>query len=251
MAVTRRYPVIALIASLLLLLALMSLGGLALAQETPTGDQPPTGQTTTPPTGQTQASPLQIYFFQNGELVGVTRDVPGGGQMVEFTVNELFKGPSEDEVAQGFSTFVPAGLKLLYSTKSMTGNDYSVNLSSELMALKDTPEQAKMAMQQIVSTLKDAAKTDSIKVTVDQDESNRGVDAITALGLNPKDLGITTSKEAAGKSSYLWLYILIILAVTLVVLAVLIPLLLSNRKAETALSQEIEEEKTKRDDKKK
>ena len=223
MAVTRRYPVIALVASLLLLLALMSLGGLALAQDTPSGDQQPTDQTTTPQTEQAQATPLQIYFFQNGELVGVTRDVPGGGQMVEFTVSELFKGPSEDEVAQGFTTFIPAGLKLL-STKSMTGNDYSVNLSSELMALKDTPEQAKMALQQIVSTLKEAAKTDSIKLTVDEDESNRGVDAFAALGVNPKDLGLTTSKEAAGKSSYLWLYILIILAVTLIILATLIPL---------------------------
>lgn len=251
MAVTRRYPVIALVASLLLLLALMSLGGLALAQDTPSGDQQPTDQTTTPQTEQTQATPLQIYFFQNEELVGVTRDVPGGGQMVEFTVSELFKGPSEDEAAQGFTTFIPAGLKLLYSTKSMTGNDYSVNLSSELMTLKDTPEQAKMALQQIVSTLKEAAKTDSIKLTVDEDESNRGVDALAALGLSAKDLGITTSKEAAGKSSYLWLYILIILAVTLIILATLIPLFLSNRKAAAALAQEIEEGKTKRDDKKK
>lgn len=251
MAITRRCPVIVLVASLLMLLALSSLGGLALAQDTPTGDQPPTGQTSTPPTEQAQATPLQIFFFQNGELVGVTRDVPGGGQMVEFTVSELFKGPSEEEAAQGFSTFIPAGLKLLYSTKSMTGNDYSVNLSSELMTLKDTPEQAKMAMQQIVSTLQGAAKTDSIKVTVDEDESNRGVDALAALGLNPKDLGITTSKEAAGKSSYLWLYILIILAVTLAILATLIPMFLSNRKAATALAEEIEEGKTARDDKKK
>lgn len=258
MARTARYIMMALVAALL---ALSCLGGIALAQETPPEEQAPAneGTTTETPTeaptqppagGQTQQTPLMVYFFKDGELVGVAREVPGGGQMVEFTVNDLFKGPSEEELAEGFTTYIPEGLKLLYSTKSMTGNAFSVNLSKELMALKDTPEQAEMAMQQLVQTLKSAARTEEIKVTVDVDEANRGVDAFEALGISAKDLGVGSS-SSEDEGSYLWLYILIILAVTLVILAVLIPLYYSNRKAEASMEEEIEEEKARRDARKK
>ena len=167
MARTGRYFAIVLISALLALLGL----GAALAQETPPDGQVPPGGTGTEQPTQTQQTPIMVYFFKDGELVGVAREIPGGGQMVEFTVNDLLKGPSEEEKAEGYTSYLPEGLKLLYSTKSMTGNAFSVNLSSELMSLKDTPEQAKMAMQQLVQTLKEAARTEEIKVTVDVDEA--------------------------------------------------------------------------------
>ncbi len=248
---TGRYFAIAFVAALL---ALLCLGGIALAQDTPPEEQPPATGTTTPETQtptQTEQTPLMVYFFKDGELVGVAREIPGGGQMVEFTVNDLLKGPSEEEKAEGFTTYLPEGLKLLYSTKSMTGNAFSVNLSSELMSLKDTPEQAKMAMQQLVQTLKEAAHTEEIKVTVDVDEANRGADAFEALGVSSKDVGVGASSSSGEESNLLWLWILIILGVTLVILAVLVPMYFSNRKAEATLEQEIEEDKAKRDAKKK
>jgi hypothetical protein len=248
MARTRRYFAIILISALLALLGL----GAALAQETPADGQTPSGGTTgTEQPTQTQQTPIMVYFFKDGELVGVAREIPGGGQMVEFTVNDLLKGPSEEEQAEGYTSYLPEGLKLLYSTKSMSGNAFSVNLSSELMSLKDTPEQAQMAMQQLVQTLKEAAHTEEIKVTVDVDEANRGVDAFEALGVSSKDAGVGSSSNSGEESSLLWLWILIILAVTLVILAFLIPLYLNNRKAEATLEQEIEEDKAKRDAKKK
>ncbi len=255
---TRGYFTVAFVAALAALMLLLSLAGHALAQEAPTGEQP-AGTTTTEDAGatttqQTEATPLMIFFFKDGELVGVTREIPGGGQMVEFTVTDLLKGPTEEEKAQGYTSFLPEGVKMLYSTKSMTGNTYSVNLSGELMSLKETPEQAKMAMEQLVRTIKEAAQTEDINITVDIDEASRASDAFTALGINPKDLGLTGSSEEESEKSWLWLYILIVLAAILVILAILVPLYLNNRKAEASIAQEVEElegEKSKRDNKKK
>ncbi len=243
---TGRYLAIALASALLALCGL----GAVLAQETPPDGQPPAGDPGAADIQQpapTQQNQLLVFFFKDGELTGVARDIPGGGQMVEFTVNDLLAGPTEAEQAEGYTSYLPEGLKLLYSTKSMTGSAFSVNLSGELMSLKETPEQAKMAMQQLVRTLKEAAHTEEVKVTVDVDEANRGVDAFEALGISSKDAGITPSPGSGGEGSLLWLWILIILAATLVILAVLIPLYFSNRRAEAALEQEIEEDRARRD----
>jgi hypothetical protein len=158
-------------------LALLLTCGVALAQEeTPTA---PTDE------GQTEQSAINVYFYLDGELTSVGRDVPGGGQMTEFTVIELLKGPSEEEKAAGYVTYIPEGVKLQYSTIKNDRSEYSVCLSRELLVLKDDQDGAAKALAQIEATAKGASGTESIGISIAAEGSGeQPEDAYTALGVS-------------------------------------------------------------------
>jgi hypothetical protein len=220
----------------LLLLALA--GAFAAAQEEPGGSQPPSSevpQEEPPIPQQTEMSSVLLYFFLNGELAGTPRsNIPGGGQMVEFTINDLLAGPSEEEKAQGYVTYIPEGVKLMYSTKSMVGNSYSVNLSKEMMQLAGDREAATKALQQVARTLREVAHTDDIGITISVDDSNQPEDAFQALGVDPKEAGVAGGDRKSASGPALWMIILIIVGAVALVQAVLVPLFLKARRAERA-----------------
>ncbi len=188
---------------------------LAIAQQ----QTPPTEQQPYPP--QQQPVPLKAYFYLHDELVGVEEDIPGGGQMTEFIINKLLEGPTEEQKAQGYITYIPQGVKLLYSTKSTVSSEYSVTLSSDLLNLKHDQEKAKLAMEQIYRTLKEASQAQVVKIFVDAGEGQTS---------NPQDayelLGIAEKKQAASSHALLVVSIIIavLVALALVLLAVFIPL---------------------------
>ncbi len=208
----------------------------AMAQEEPPVQQSPEEGPPMPPP-QTESFVMQLYFYKDGELVGAPRsNIPGGGQMVEFAVKDLLEGPTEEEREQGYRTYIPQGVKLMYSTKSMVGSSYAVNLSGELMQLAGDREAASLALRQIVRTLREAAHTDDVRITVNISENEREVDAFQALGVNPAEAGLASVGEG-GKGSLLWLYLLIILGAVLLAEAALVPLFVRARRRERAFGQ--------------
>mgnify|MGYP005848076571 CR=1 FL=1 len=163
------------IAFLLLGTVFLLLCGTARAQE-----QPPSPT----PTGGEAPAPGHIYLYLNGELVQVEREVTGGSQVVEFTALELLKGPTEEEKAAGYVTYIPEGVKLQYTTIKQDRSEYSVNLSRELLELSGDPEAAAAALAQIEKTLQDASGIESIGITVATDElGGQPEDAYAALGV--------------------------------------------------------------------
>ncbi len=214
---------VALAAGLFLLVTGMFFSGSAFAQQ----QVPPTEQQPPPP--QQQPIPLKAYFYLQGELVGVDAEVPGGGQMVEFVMNKLLEGPTEEQRARGYVTYIPEGVKLLYSTKSTVSSEYSVTLSSEMLNLKYDQEKAKLAMEQIYRTLKEASQAQVVMIFVDTGEGQdyRPQDAYELLG-------IAENKPKASSHAVLIISIVIaaVLALTLVSLAVFIPM--RRRKATIA-----------------
>jgi opacity protein-like surface antigen len=136
-----------------------------------------------PPVGQEQQG-FTVYFYRDGELTGVEREVPGGGQMVEFTILELLKGPTEEEKAEGFYTEIPEGVKLQYTTRSNDGRRYGVNLSREFLALEEDPAKAARALAQLEKTVREASGAETIDITIAPEElGGQPLDAYEALGV--------------------------------------------------------------------
>jgi hypothetical protein len=190
------------------------LGGLAWGQgqpQVPSDQLPPEGE-------QPQTASGQIYFYQNDQLTAVSRDIAGGSQTAEFAMIELLKGPSDQEKAQGFVTYIPDGVKLQYSTIKQDHSEYSVCLSNELLGLSD-PTTSEKALAQIEKTLQDVTGISTIGITV----------AGTDMGGTPRDayeaLGVTRGSAAGGasSSSSVWGWLLPVIIV-LVVLAAGLPL---------------------------
>lgn len=218
MVTMRKYLLSAVVA--LLLLCFCS-GGLVLAQEqAPQGDSP------------------KVFFYRGDELVGVDR--PFGEQFGEEMVLELAKGPTDEEKAQGLSTALPDGVRLMYSTKSMASATFSVTVSSELMQLKDDPVKAERAMAQFRRTLGQIAKPENISVSIYLTEDQTVVDAEVALGLAPAQAAAQEQE-----TSHTGIYVLIaVAAFVLVLLLAGLGLFLyrRKRKVEEGDSQVVSEE---------
>ncbi|MDY6794846.1 MAG: GerMN domain-containing protein [Actinomycetota bacterium] len=194
-------------------LILLSSSSLAFAQE----EEPLTSE-------EEGQSSMSVYFYLDGELSAVQRDVAGGGQMVEFTVLELLNGPSEEESAQGYLTYIPEGVKLQYSTVKQDNSEYSVCLSGELLELKGDPETAAKALAQIERTAMEASGAPKIGVTVaGENTGDQPEDAYTALGVAREES--EEQEEGGGGKTVLIVAIVlgVILVGILVFLAIYIP----------------------------
>lgn len=204
------------IVGVLFVLMILLLGGIAHAQEQP---QPvPPDQQVPPPGGQEPASG-QVYFYLNGDLAPVVRDVAGGAQMAEFGMIELLKGPTDEEKSAGYITFIPAGVKLQYSTVKQDRSEYSVCLSNELMSMSEDPDQATKALEQIQKTLQEITGIDDIGITVaGQEMASTPQDAYEALGVKEK----ASRETQSGSSGGTWIIITIVIIIAALIVALLI-----------------------------
>jgi flagellar basal body-associated protein FliL len=209
----RRYLVVAVLAAMVVFFSCCA----AYAQE----------QTPTEPTeGETTQTPGGIYLYKDGELVLVTRDITGGNQMVEFALIELFKGPTEEEKAAGYETFIPEGVKLQYTTVKQDRSEFSVNLSRELLELSGDQDASTVALTQIVRTAQEVSGIQNIGITVAGEAmGDQPQDAFEALNVSKSETGTagsTSEAEEEGGSSWylLWIILGTIAAIALVVFAV-------------------------------
>jgi len=178
-----------------------------------------------------------VYFYLDGELTAVPRDITGGGQMVEFTLLELLKGPGEDEKAAGYVTYIPEGVKLQYTTIKQDRSEFSVNLSRELLQLSGDADASEKALTQIVRTAQEAADIENIGITIaGEGMGDPPGDAFEALGVAKGVTGTGGPESQAaedGGKSFLVPGI-IIAAAALVIAVALAALIMRRRKAAKA-----------------
>lgn len=167
------------LAALVAVIVVMTFSCAALAQQ----EQPVPGEE-----GETSA-PSYVFLYKDGELAQVERDITGGNQMVEFAMLELLKGPSEEEVAAGYVTYIPEGVKLQYTTVKQDRSEFGVNLSREFMELSGDKDSSLMALAQIVKTIQEISGIPSVGVTVAGEAmGDPPVDAYEALGVSAEEV---------------------------------------------------------------
>lgn len=123
-----------------------------------------------------------IYFSKSRgtEVVteGVTRTVPQAysGDKLAFAVNELLKGPTPQEKAQGFFSEMPAGTRLIQVARQ--GKTIHVNLSD-----KFTSGGGSTSMQQRLEELTKTIQYQEKKIPVDVDINGHPLKVLGGEGL--------------------------------------------------------------------
>ncbi len=192
---------------------------LALAQEetVPEGEAPSEGVS---PSGQ-------VYFYLDGKLAPVAREIAAGGQMTEFAIMELLNGPNEEERAAGYVTYIPEGVKLQYTNVKNDRTEFTVNLSRELLSLSNSRTEAVRALAQLVKTIREMTQIENVLVTVaSQEEGAKYEDAFSALGVSRDDV----EAEIGGKRRSrvrLWLVLLLAVGIPVLAVAVLLAVLVT------------------------
>jgi spore germination protein GerM len=93
---------------------------------------------------------VKVFFFQEGKLVSVDRELPTIENPVLIAIDQLLKGPNDQEVANGFITKIPAGTRS--SNVDVEGHTAIVDLNSALVEFEGGTAEAKGIVAQIVYT---------------------------------------------------------------------------------------------------
>lgn len=100
---------------------------------------------TTAPVG---SPTIAVYLFRNNTLTEVTRRT-NTGRDINSVLNQLLAGPTEEERAAGYTTFIPPQTRLL-RVQVGTGNTLIVELSKEMDSVGGSTSKA--AYAQLVFT---------------------------------------------------------------------------------------------------
>ena len=93
---------------------------------------------------------MKVYFFQEGKLVSVERELPTIENPVVVAIDQLLRGPNEQEAVKGFTTNIPPGTRS--RNVDVEGHTAIVDLNSTLLEYQGGSSEAKGIVQQIVYT---------------------------------------------------------------------------------------------------
>ncbi len=93
---------------------------------------------------------VKVYFFQNAKLTPVERELPTNESPVAIAIDQLMRGPSEQEKANGFVTVIPEGTRA--RNVEVEGDTAIIDLNSQVTNFKGGRENAERIVGQIVHT---------------------------------------------------------------------------------------------------
>jgi len=93
---------------------------------------------------------VKIYFLQKDILVAVEREVPTNENPVVIAIDQLLKGPSEQETADGLTSMIPSGTRS--RNVDVEGHTAIIDLNSGLLEYEGGTSEAKAIVSQIIYT---------------------------------------------------------------------------------------------------
>lgn len=113
-------------------------------------------------TAAASASTVAVRFFSNGQLVLVERSVPAEMSPVEAAVRSLVAGPTEQEIASGLSSMIPAGVSV--NKIAVADTSVEIDMSSRIVTGLDEAVLQDI-FNQFRTTLGDFQSISTIKLT--------------------------------------------------------------------------------------
>lgn len=110
------------------------------------------------------AGTAQVYLVMQGRLVGRMRLLGAADPGVEGALRALFAGPTQEESAQGVTSAIPPGVRLL--TADISDSTASVNLSHEF-ELGAEQQVLIMRLAQVVYTVTESASVSRVRFLID------------------------------------------------------------------------------------
>ena len=93
---------------------------------------------------------VSVYFFQNAKLAPVERELPTNENPATIAMDQLMRGPNEQEKANGFVTVIPSGTRA--RNVVVEGDTAIIDLNDQLSNFKGGRENAERIVAQIVNT---------------------------------------------------------------------------------------------------
>jgi spore germination protein GerM len=93
---------------------------------------------------------VKIYFFRADKLEAVERELPTNENPVVIAIDQLLRGPSEQETANGITTKIPPGTRS--RNVDVEGHTAIIDLNSTLVEFEGGSAEAKAIVAQIVYT---------------------------------------------------------------------------------------------------
>jgi spore germination protein GerM len=93
---------------------------------------------------------VNVYFFQNAKLTPVERELPTNENPVAIAIDQLMRGPNEQEKSNGFVTVIPSGARA--RNVAVEGDTAIIDFNSQLSNFKGGKENAERIVGQIVRT---------------------------------------------------------------------------------------------------
>ncbi len=93
---------------------------------------------------------VKIYFFRGDKLEAVDRELPTNENPVVIAMDQLLRGPSEQDAANGLVTKIPSGTRS--RNVDVEGHTAIVDLNSTLVEFEGGTAEAKAIVAQIVYT---------------------------------------------------------------------------------------------------
>lgn len=96
---------------------------------------------------------VKIYFFDKDKLASVERELPTNEEPVVVAIDQLLKGPNEQESANGLMTKITAGTRA--RNVEVEGHTAIIDLNSTLVEFEGGTQEANGIVAQIVYTATD------------------------------------------------------------------------------------------------
>jgi spore germination protein GerM len=93
---------------------------------------------------------VYVYFFQNAKLTPVERELPTNESPIAIAIDQLMRGPNDQEKANSFVTVIPEGTRA--RNVQVEGDTAIIDINSRLNNFKGGKENAERIVAQIVRT---------------------------------------------------------------------------------------------------
>ncbi|MEK7376538.1 MAG: GerMN domain-containing protein [Candidatus Margulisiibacteriota bacterium] len=111
-----------------------------------------------------QKAQIKVFFAKNGSVLPVARGLSSGQPPEKEALSQLLKGPSGQEIQNGFFTEIPKGTK--GSVISNKNGIITVNFSDDLGRYGGGTARVQALLSQIVFTLTETSGISRVKILV-------------------------------------------------------------------------------------